>query len=256
MKFQLLPSAAGKQSVVQYATSLLIDDRVLIDAGTAGFYLEPDQLAKITDIFISHTHMDHVASLPSLLEACLGYGLKVPTIWGSADTQKHIREFIFNNYVWPDFFEVIVNGRPVIDFQVMTDLVDVSVGDLLIKPIPVDHVIPTHGFLVTSPTSTLLISSDTGPTHEIWQVANALKQLDAVILEVSFDNATDKLALAARHLTPAMFHAEIAKITRHQPQVFAVHLKPWSRETIIRELQSAGIPHLSIMESGKDYYLP
>ncbi|MFM7128966.1 MAG: MBL fold metallo-hydrolase [bacterium] len=255
MKFQLLPSAAGKQSVVQYATSLLIDDRVLIDAGTAGFFLERDQLAKITDIFISHTHMDHVASLPSLLEACLGYGLKVPNIWGSADTQKHIREFIFNNYVWPDFFEVIINGRPVIDFQVMNDLEDISVGDLHIRPIPVDHVIPTHGFLVKSANSTLLISSDTGPTEEIWRIANALERLDAVILEVSFDNATEKLALAAKHLTPAMFHAEIAKITRHQPQVFAVHLKPWSRETIIHELNAAGIPQLSIMESGKDYFL-
>jgi ribonuclease BN (tRNA processing enzyme) len=256
MKFQLLPSNVGKTSVVQHATSLLIDDRVLIDAGSAGFCLSPEALAQITDIFISHTHMDHVASLPTLLEACIGYGLKTPVIWGSEETQRDIRQYVFNNYIWPDFFEVVIDGRPVIDFRVIKETDKIQTGGLSIMPIPVRHVIETHGFLIESAEATLLISSDTGPTEKIWELANSLDRLDAVILEVSFINDAEKLASLALHLTPAQFAREVAKITCHRPQILAVHLKPWMRETIIHELEHEKIEKLTIMQPGRDYHLP
>ena len=49
--------AAGSRT-----TSFLLDDDVLIDAGTGVGDLTLDELARIDHILISHSHLDHVLS--------------------------------------------------------------------------------------------------------------------------------------------------------------------------------------------------
>ena len=48
---------------------------------------------------------------------------------------------------------------------------EVVVGDLHITPVPVDHAVPTFGYIVTDGKSTVVFGADSGPTERIWQLA-------------------------------------------------------------------------------------
>lgn len=254
MKIRLLPSSFTQPTQFQSLTSLLINDDLLIDAGSAGFSLSLEEISRIRHIFISHAHMDHIASLPSLLDACLGMGVLPPEIWANAHTIQMLRQMIFNNQVWPDFLSITQeNGQPLVSIHVLHDNEPIHINHTIITPVPVHHVIPAHGFIIKSADATILISSDTGPTDAIWEQVNQKERLDAVLLEVSFTNSMQSLARRACHLTPELFGLELAKIRGHRPKVLAVHLKPWLRENIVKELAELVLNNLEIMRPGVDY---
>ena len=116
---------------------------------------------------------------------------------------------------------------------------------LRITAIPVDHVVPTFGFLVEEEGAAVLIVGDTGPTEAIWQFANRTPNLKAVFLEATFPNSMVRLAEVSKHLTPSLFGREIGKL-KHRPRVVAVHIKARYRDQIIGELDKLAIPELEI----------
>ena len=64
MKVTILGSSGGASGSRQYVSSYLINESVAIDAGCLGLYGTPEQQACVRHVFLSHAHMDHVASLP------------------------------------------------------------------------------------------------------------------------------------------------------------------------------------------------
>ena len=50
-------------------TSFLIDGRILIDAGTGVGDLTLDEMQAIDHVFLTHSHLDHIAALPLMLDA-------------------------------------------------------------------------------------------------------------------------------------------------------------------------------------------
>ena len=50
-------------------TSFLIDDDVLIDAGTGVGDLTLSEMRCIDHVFLTHSHLDHVAALPLMVDA-------------------------------------------------------------------------------------------------------------------------------------------------------------------------------------------
>src|SRR5205823_12507757 len=84
MKVMLVPSAltAGPR---QYLTAFLVGDSVAIDAGSLGFYGSPAEQARIRHVFLTHTHLDHIASLPIFLEnVSQDDGAHCPTVYAPA----------------------------------------------------------------------------------------------------------------------------------------------------------------------------
>ena len=128
----------------------------------------------------------------------------------------------------------------------------VELAGLKITPIPVNHIIPTLGFLIEDGRSTVLIASDTGPTELLWQYANAADRLDAVFLEAAFPNAMAHLAELSKHLTPELFGRELVKLNK-PVDVIAVHIKARFRAQILAELQALNLPRLEIGAFGKVY---
>jgi len=49
-------------------TSMLVDEDILIDAGTGVSDLSIEQLVKIDHVFVTHSHLDHVTSIPFLVD--------------------------------------------------------------------------------------------------------------------------------------------------------------------------------------------
>ena len=110
----------------------------------------------------------------------------------------------------------------------------------------------TFGFMIESPTSAVVVASDTGPTTALWERANATPNLKAVFLEASFPEALAPLAQVSKHLTPRQFAQEVQKLAC-RPAVIAVHLKSRYFTELVTELQALNIPRLEIGRFDKAY---
>jgi ribonuclease BN (tRNA processing enzyme) len=134
---------------------------------------------------------------------------------------------------------------PFLQMAVLEPGQPIELEGLRITPIPVDHVVPTFGFLVEEQGSAVLIVGDTGPTEAIWQYANRTPNLKAVFLEATFPDSMAGLAKVSKHLTPALFAREIGKL-RQSTRIVAVHIKARYREQIVTELEKLRIAGLQI----------
>jgi ribonuclease BN (tRNA processing enzyme) len=159
---------------------------------------------------------------------------------------------VFNDRVWPDFVRITKEGTPFLRLAPVQPLAPTEVDGLRITPVPVNHVVPTFGFLVEDATSAVAVSSDTGPTDELWQLANRLPNLKAVFLEVTFPNAMEDLAVLTKHLTPRGFGAEARKVTRPVP-FLAYHIKPRYAPQVVKELHELHVPQIAVAQPGMPY---
>jgi ribonuclease BN (tRNA processing enzyme) len=128
-----------------------------------------------------------------------------------------------------------------------------SVAHLTVLAVDVNHIVPTVGLLVSDGRCTVLFSSDTAETDELWKVANGAPRLDALFIEASFPNSMGELASVSKHLTPETMAHELKKLNHNGIDVLAVHVKPAYRAKVIEELQALGIEKLKVMEAGKVY---
>jgi cAMP phosphodiesterase len=196
--------------------------------------------------------MDHIASLPIFLDTVFEAGGKCVTVHAGAATLDSLRRDVFNGRVWPDFIGMSEKGTPFVKLESLEPGRPVHAAGLRLTPVAVDHVVPTIGFLVEAPGVMVAIPSDTGPTDSFWREAGASPNLKAVFLEASFPNAMSELAVASKHLTPAMFAAEARKLPTQVP-FFAVHIKGRFYEQVVAELNGLGIPNLRIGRPGETY---
>ena len=80
MKIRVL-GCSGGQVRGHKLSGFLIDDRLLIDAGSATEALALPAQQKITDILITHIHLDHVLSLGMLADNLYGKTKTSINVW-------------------------------------------------------------------------------------------------------------------------------------------------------------------------------
>ena len=235
-----------------FLSSYLIDEVVAIDAGGVGFIDDLSAQQRIQHIFITHSHMDHIASLPVFLDTVFEEGHRCVTVHAGAATLECLRRDVFNDRVWPDFIGMSENGPPFVKLATLEPGRPVQAAGLRVTPVAVDHVVPTLGLLVESPDVMVAIPSDTGPTETFWREAASSPNLKAVFLEASFPNAMSEVATVSKHLTPAMFAAQARKLAR--PVTFiAVHIKPRFYDQVVAELATIDLADLRIGKPGMTY---
>ncbi len=254
MKIKLLPSGTSStgEPELQFLTSYLINDTVAIDAGSLGLALDLEAQRKVKHVVLSHTHIDHLASLPIFLENTLEFSGTRVTIHGSDAVLDGLRRHIFNDCLWPDLTRATLNSQPFFHLARLEAGRPLEISGLRITPVPVNHVVPTMGFLVEEGGAAAVFTIDTGPTEELWRRANALPAVSAVFLEVTFPNAMDELGQLAKHLTPRIFADEVRKLSR-PAKIIAIHIKASFYDQVVDELQSLKLPDLEIGLPGKEY---
>ena len=253
MKVEILGSYGGESPDCRM-TCLLLDDETALDAGSLSQVLSIERQRQVQRIVLTHSHMDHTSSLPFFIENVFGKLREAVDIYASAATIYAIRKNLFNNDVWPDFTRLPNHLLPAMRFHELVAGTPIEIGSLRFTPIPVDHPIPTFGYLVEDGKSALLWSSDTGPTKRLWEVANATPNLRGVWVDVSFDNALQPIADVSGHLTPQTLHAQLKQLQGRVP-VLLHHLKPPCLEKIHAEVAALGHPDLGFLEQGKTYLL-
>ena len=252
MQVQILGSAVGVGSSHQYMMSYLINGTVAIDAGCIGLLTPVERQEEIQHVFISHTHIDHIGSLPTLVDNTYKPTPDCVCVWGGAEVLECLRKDIFNDRVWPDMITMSETMPPFLELRELTAGQPVEVCGLRITPLKLDHVTPTMGFVVEDENTAVGFVSDTGPTQAVWDHLNQVENLHAVFLEASFPNSMQWLADASQHLTPKQFGEEAAKLHRDVDWI-AVHLKPSHTQTLIDELSALELPRLRVGLPGNLY---
>ena len=247
MEIRMIGSSPDCPRTVQHASSYLINGTVVIDAGAIGFWNSPQAQSAVRHIFITHTHMDHIASLPMLLDNTFDPATEPATLHASEESLAVLREHIFNYKVWPDFLTLEVAGRPFVKVSPLRAGEMLEVEGLRILPVPVNHVVPTVGYIVTDGRSTVVFGGDSGPTSQIWETARDFVEPRTAFIETSFPNVMRQLAELSYHLTPELVGVECCKMPAME-NIFIVHVKPRFREAIEAQLTALCIKGLRVIE--------
>ncbi|MCB1043197.1 MAG: 3',5'-cyclic-nucleotide phosphodiesterase [Acidobacteria bacterium] len=241
MKLEILGSYGGNANFYKL-TSFLIDDFLALDAGCLTTALNLDRQYQVTDIVISHSHMDHTGSLPYLIDNQFGLTESPLRIWSSPFVLDALRQHIFNDVIWPDFTKLPNESQPCMTLEPMSPLETIHIRHLRITPIPVNHIVPCCAFLVESTLSgaAILYTADTTNTDQIWEIANQKENLKGVIVDCSFPNNMTDLAIASGHMTPQLLAKDLKKLKR-PCKIMIYHLKPSFDGKMTQELDDLGL---------------
>ena len=253
MKVKVL-GCSGSETIGHMPPGFLVNDVMMLDAGTITAALSIEAQSRITDILISHTHLDHIKSVMFLADNIIGRTKKPVNIRAIPKVIEAIRKHLMNDIIWPDFTRIPTPKNPVLAYAPMQAGKTTNVAGLRVKAIPMNHPVPAVGFLVSDGRSSFIYSADTGPNQKLWKEAAGAKNLSAIIVDTSFPNSLDGIADASGHFTPAQLHADLtkAKIGASVP-IYIYHIKPAYDKKVITELKSLGRRNVKILQEGKTY---
>ena len=237
MKLRVLGCSGGIGGNLR-TTSFLLDHDVMIDAGTGMNELSLTELSVIDHVFITHSHLDHIACVPLMVDS-VGFMRYHPlTIYATAETLDILREHVFNWKVWPDFTRIPNAQNPYLRFQTIAVGETTDLGGRKITAIPAVHTVPAVGFHLESDSASLVFSGDTTINDALWEVVNRIDNLRYLIIETAFSDNEKELAVLSKHLCPSMLAGELQKF-RGGAEVYITHLKPGELELTMRQVEKA-----------------
>src|SRR5512135_160692 len=234
MKLRILGCGGGIGGNLR-TTSLLLDHDVLIDAGTGVSDLSLAEMCVINHVFVTHSHFDHIACLPLLVDS-VGFMRDQPLVIHATDeTLAILKQHIFNWEIWPDFTEIPNLHQPLLRYERIVTGETLEIGGRKITPLPVNHVVPSVGFQVDSGKASLVFSGDTTTCDALWEAVNRIQNLEYLIVETAFSNAEKELAVVSKHLCPTLLNDELCKL-KLNPEIYIAHLKPGEAELTMQEI--------------------
>lgn len=245
MELRIL-GCSGGEADGERLTGLLVNGSVALDAGSLTAALTVEEQVRIQHVFLSHSHLDHICTLPFFTKNIFGRAQGAVEIHALPETLDVLRRHLFNDELWPDFSVIPSPNDPTIRYLELEAERVYEVCGLRITPIRVNHLVPCVGYKVDDGKDAFIFTSDTAETDRIWAIANATPNLRLVITEASFPNEQARLAEASKHLTPAKLGAELKKLRPDVP-VRIYHLTPGDRAAMLPQLQALGDPRLGLL---------
>jgi ribonuclease BN (tRNA processing enzyme) len=233
MKLRVLGCSGGIGADLS-TTSLLVDDDVLIDGGTGVTELSLEEMAKIRHIFVTHSHLDHIAGIPMLIDSVFEQITEPVVLHARQETIQVLKDHIFNWHVWPDFSQLPSAENPVLRFQVMSPGQQIGVDNRSIEMIAVNHVVPAAGYRVQNGVGCFAFSGDTTSNDAFWAALNRHDNLDLLIVESAFADEDRELSSKAHHYCPQLLADDLKKL-QHRPRLYLTHLKPGSEDIILAQ---------------------
>jgi len=251
MKIRVL-GCSGNATYGSDTTSFLINDQILIDAGTGVANLSIDELQNVRDIFITHSHMDHIVYLPFMGEILFDLIDCPVNIYCHPETGADIRNHIFNNAIWPDFFSINnSNGHVVFSLTNIDVEREYSVAGVTVEAAEMNHTVPSLGFRFDDGKRSFAFTGDSTTTDAFWDLINKRAKVDLLITECAFPNGMRNIADQAKHYYPKILCTDIKKY-KHQTDILISHLKAGHEGVIIDELrQCMGGTEISPITEGE-----
>jgi cAMP phosphodiesterase len=234
MQIRILGASGGIGDGAR-TTSLLVDGRILIDAGTGVADLALEQMAAIDHIFLTHAHLDHVACIPFLADSVGSRRRQPLVVHAQAATLDVLRQHVFNNALWPDFTVIPSAEKPYLRFEELAPGASLTLDGRRFQSIPVSHSIPAVGYLVGNGRASLAFSGDTSSTEAFWAALNDCADLKYLLVETSFTDEEEALSRLSGHLCPRLLAQELEKLTR-PATIYITHLMPGEEQAIMSEI--------------------
>ncbi len=238
MKMQTLGCSGGIGADLR-TTTFLVDDDILIDGGTGLSDLSLEALARIDHIFITHSHLDHTACIPLMIDSVGRYRSKPIRLYATEAVLRILREHMFNWLLWPDFGCIPSEAEPFVTYHTVAVGEAVVLGGRSITPIPAQHVVPAVGYHLDSGDGSLVFTGDTTSNDALWDTVNRIDNLRYVIIETAFSDEQKDIAILSKHLCPDLLAKELAKL-RRPADVYVTHLKPGEENIIADEIEESG----------------
>ena len=251
MKIRILPSSPDAWHL-QHLISFVVDDHLAVDAGCIGLCGAAEAQARLTTVLLTHSHLDHVCSLPIFTMNVLDSTGRGVVVSAPTAVIESLRQDVFNWRVWPDFTAMTRDGQPLLQLAPISPRRSVMFDGLTVVAIPLNHPVPTVGYLIDNGRSAALIALDTGATEEIWEVASQHPRLTTAFVDVAFPDDMSAMAEVSGHLTPSLAKEQVGRLPAGVRKI-AVHLKPAYYDRIVDQLEKAAIPNLAVGRLGHDY---
>ena len=236
MKVRVL-GCSGAISKDCRTTSFLLDQNVLIDAGTGVGDLTLDEMAHVDHVLLTHSHLDHVAALPLMVDAIASRRTTPVVVHALQGTIDALRAHIFNNTIWPDFSRIPTPDAPFISFHPIEVGQTVRVADKTIEVLPAVHTVPAVGYAVACEKGYWVFTGDTEKNPALWARINQL-DVAMLVIETAFSNREHALAQRSKHLSPYSLASELDCIARGKNYpIYITHTKPAETELIMDEIQ-------------------
>jgi ribonuclease BN (tRNA processing enzyme) len=253
-----------------HTTSFLLDDDILIDAGSGVGELRLDELARIDHILISHSHLDHILGIPLLADSVLKLrlaegggltGLRPIHVHALPETLDALRKHIFNGVIWPDFTRLPTTEHPVLVFheialgQVLSFGARGGAVDRMVHVLPAAHTVPGVGFAVDTPLGWWVFTGDTGPNPALWQALSG-RRIAQLIIETAFGNEEAHLAQISGHLSPQSLAEELTQLDG-EVSVYITHPKPGEVPSVLSQIRALNTRHrIEPLREGQRFHVP
>lgn len=256
MQIQIL-GCSGAIARGARTTSFLCDGRLLIDAGTGVGDLSVDEMAAVEHVCLTHSHLDHVASLPLMLDTIAGRLQRPLVVHALPETIEALRTHLFNGVIWPDFSVIPSPHAPFLRFEPLRvgDVIDVA--GHRVEVMPAQHTVPAVGYAVDTPAGWWVYTGDTALCLPFWRRFNQLDRVAMLVIETAFSEREHELARRSQHLCPSGLEQALARLDEGPHTTAAIglmHTKPDEHALIEREVESLGLAaryRLQWLEAGQ-----
>ena len=220
-------------------SAMLVDNDVLIDAGTGIGDLALDEIASIRHVFLTHAHLDHIAGLPMLVDSVFDENFSEPlTVYAREETLRAVQDHLFNDVIWPNFAKLPSPENPMLRYQVCSPGDTVTIDHRDFYAVDVMHTVPTLGFTVQNSGGAFAVSGDTKTNETLWPVLNACDDLRVLVIEVSFPDEMERLANDAGHYCPTTLARDLERL-QQDPEIWLTGMKPGEEDRILEQVVEA-----------------
>lgn len=206
MKITFLGTSGYGETLTRNNVSILLDDHILVDAGegVTRRLLKRDCIGKITHIFLTHGHMDHLIGLFPLLWQYIVVDQRTDPLHiicplyveGAIKQIFALTHFPLSYQKFSlEFHTLDVDGEKVFHLTIPNYDVDAAV---------LEHLPPCVGYRFNQKIAgehgkTFVYTGDTRPTSQIMALAS---QADLFVTECSFPSSLREDAHRLNHMTP------------------------------------------------------
>jgi len=242
-------------------TSFLVDGDLLVDAGTGLGDLTLAEMVGIDDVLLTHSHLDHVAALPLMLDAVATRRDKPLRVHALSATIDALRSHVFNNVIWPDFARIPSSDAPFVTFHPIAIGQTLQLGNRALKHVevlPAAHTVPACGFAVrcASGGPHWVFSGDTERNPPFWKRVNQL-DVGMLVIETAFSNREQSLAQRSLHLSPSTLAHELAQIAHDKRYpIYITHTKPAETAEIMSQIGGIANHDIRWLQTGGLLELP
>lgn len=238
MDIKILGCSGGISRGLQ-TTALRVGKDTMLDCGTGVGDLLLEELLMLRQVFLTHSHLDHIAGFPLLLDTIYDQLVSNPlNLYCQPQTYKVLMDHVFNWQIWPDFFALPNKESPVVRYVPMQPGESVTLGSQTFTMVEVEHTVPAVSYIVEDQNTSFAFSGDTANAPKLWEALNQKNNLDLLIVECAFADDRAELANQAKHFSPNTLATALENLQK-DPLICVSHLQPGSEQKIMDELQQA-----------------